>query len=174
MIRSGAALFGALGDSRGIEAGLRDAGLDLAALRGAPLRDALDAIAKAFAPKNGDGAKVELAIVTAMSEALGDVEDFDPTALTDDVMNAALVAFLRECIFQQMMSETATAFNRTADKNQAAAAEWELHELVKVVVDVAMAAVLVGPVRALTRTQIEQVQASAIRDVWTRWEANIQ
>ena len=97
-----------------------------------------------------------------------------PSALPTDHLNAALVAFLRECIFQQMMSETATAFNRTADKNQAASAEWELHELVKVVVDVAMAAVLVGPVRALTRAQIEQFQTSAIRDVWTRWEANIQ
>jgi len=77
MAGAGAGAVLAFGGPGGIGAALERAGVDLAALRGASLETVVEAIARAFAPDNGDQDKVETSLRGALLVVLEKIPDFD-------------------------------------------------------------------------------------------------
>lgn len=169
MSRAGAIFIGALVDPSALREQLRQQGIDLDTLRGASREAIISAISQAFATSDGDRGKVEQAISVALSEAY---QDFDIGALPDlpdERIELALIAYIRECIFMQIMAESGDAFD-AGSAADGLAAEKTMHELVGSVVEIEMQAALRGSVRHMSRADIEAVQLRVTADVWKRWE----
>lgn len=169
MSRAGAAFVGAIGDASALRDRLREAGIELDALRGASREAVIAAIAGAFATDDGDREKVEQAIAMALSEAYDGLDVAALPELPDDRVDLALVVYVRECVFAQIMAESGNAFD-TGDTAQGAAAEIAMHQLVHAVVEAEMQTALRAPARHMSRADIEAIQLRVIADVWRRWE----
>lgn len=169
MSRVGAALVGALADPAALRERLRQDGIDLDALRGASREAIVAAISAAFATGDGDREKTELAIAVALSEAYRGLDVAALPDMPDDRIDLALIAYVRECVFAQIMAESGDAFDG-ASAADAVAAEKDLHDLVRGVVEAEMQAALLTPARRMSRGSVEAVQLRAITDVWRRWE----
>jgi len=169
MSRAGAAFIGALAHPVALRERLLEKGIDLNALRGASREAIIAAISQAFATDDGDREKVEQAIAVALSDAYEGLDLAAFPDLPDDRVDLALIAFVRECVFMQIMSESGDAFD-TGDNATNAAAERDMHDLVGSVVEVEMQAALQNPARQMPRAEIEAIQLRVIQDVWRRWE----
>ncbi|CAA2136974.1 hypothetical protein MBLL_00430 (plasmid) [Methylobacterium bullatum] len=168
---AGGGLFGLLGDLRAGGDGSAFAGIDLSGLAGRTLGYAIQEIARALAPANGDADKVAVAIREAVAEVLPDVEIFDPATLTPDDIIAILIEFLARILFQQVTDDAGSAWNRAPDDERSAMAEGELFDLIKVAVDKHVGARLADGMGQLSRQQVERLQRAAMEDVWREWEA---
>lgn len=169
MSRAGAAFIGALADPALLREQLQQRGVDLNALRGATREAIVAAISQAFATDDGDREKVEQAIAVALSEAYDGLDLAEFPDLPDDRVDLALIAYVRECVFMQIMAESGEAFD-TGDNAANAAAERDMHDLVGSVVEVEMQTALKNPARQMSRAEIEAIQLRVIGDVWRRWE----
>lgn len=170
MSRAGAAFIGALADPAALRERLREQGVDLAALRGASRESIIAAISQAFATTDGDREKVELAIAVALSEAYDELDISAFPDLPDDRVDLALIVYVRECVYAQILAESRDSFD-IGSAAGGAAAERDMHDLVGSVVEVEMQSTLRGPARQMSRAEIEAVQLRAIAEVWRRWEA---
>ena len=170
MSRAGAAFISALGDPAFLQARLLEKGIDLDALRGASRETIIAAISQAFATTDGDRERVQQAIAVALSEAYEGLDIAAFPDLPDDRVDLALIAYVRECIFIQILAESGDAFD-AGDNAANAAAERDMHRLIREVVEVEMQNVLQNRARHMPRAEIEAVQIAAIREVWRRWEA---
>lgn len=171
MSRAGAAFIGALADFAALQEQLRARGIDLDALRGASRETIIAAISQAFATNDGDREKVQQAIAVALSDAYEGLDIGAFPTLPADRVDLALIAYVRECVFMQIMSESGDAFD-IGSNPQNAAAEHELHGLVGSVVEIEMQAALQKSASHMSRAEIEAVQLRVIADVWRRWEEN--
>ncbi len=86
----------------------------------------------------------------ALVEALDGIEYFDLNHITDDVIVDTMINYLAESIFLQVIMDAGKSWNKAGTITQAVAAENELRELIKVVVDKNMAPRLAGNVRSLS------------------------
>jgi hypothetical protein len=170
MAQAGGVLFGTLANLAEGGTGAEAAGVDLSSLNGTPTESAIQEIVKALTPDSGDAERVKAAMQIALSEALEGVEEFNPDAITDDVLVSTILAYLVECVFEAIMLESDRAFDKTDDLDQAAEAEAALHELVRSVVDQAMRPKFGAGVRRLTAQQVTQIQIDAVQEVWVIWE----
>jgi hypothetical protein len=171
MSRAGGALFGALNDFRNGGNGVQDAGVDLSALNGADTDLAIAALAQSLAPPDGDGEKIKAALNIALSECLEGLDNFDFTHITDDMLVSMMLAYVRECVFIQVITDSDRAFQRADSATRAEQAEQDLHALVEVVVDKQMRPLFSGDIRTLSRARVEAIQLRAIQEVWTEWES---
>lgn len=169
MSRAGATFIGALADPAALRERLRQQGIDLDTLSGASREAIISAISRAFATSDGDREKVEQAIAVALSEAYQDLDIGELPDLPDERMDLALIAYVRECIFMQILAESGDAFD-AGSATEGLAAEQRMHELVGSVVEIEMQAALQGGVRHMSRANIEAIQLRVIADVWRRWE----
>ncbi len=169
--KAGGSLFGVLSGA-GVEgASTGESSLDLNQLSGLPCDQAISAITQALTPTDGDGDKIRAAMNHALVEALDGVETFDPSCITDDVIVDTMIGYLAESIFLQIVMDAGKAWNKAETATQALRAESDLRELIKVVVDKHMGSKMNSNVRSFTRSQMVQVERTAIMDVWKEWES---
>lgn len=148
-----------------------EATVDLSDLSGLPCDQAISEITQALTPPDGDGDKIRVAMNYALAGALDGVEIFDPSCITDDVIVDTMIVYLAESIFMQIVMDSEKAWNNAETATKALRAESELRELIKVVVDKHMGPKLKTNVRSFTRSQMIQVERSAILEVWKEWES---
>ncbi|TXI37217.1 MAG: hypothetical protein E6Q59_08170 [Nitrosomonas sp.] len=167
---SGGNLFGVLtGGSMG--AALDEISFDISSVSGLPCEQAISAITQALTPSDGDGDKIRAAMNHALVEALDGVEIFDLSCITDDVIVDTMIGYLAESIFLQIVGDAGKAWNKAQTVMQALQAESELRGLIKVIVDNHMGSKLNANVRLFTRSQMIQIERSAILEVWKEWES---
>jgi hypothetical protein len=170
MARAGGALFDTLNALRR-NTKPTEVSLDLGTLRGADTDVAIQAIVQALTPPDGDAEKIQNAMHIALAESLQGIDTFDFKSISDDVLVATLVAYTRECVFLQVITDSSRAFQRAPTIQAAEFAEKELHTLVSVVVDAKLRPLFASGVKALTRSQVESIQLAAVADVWREWES---
>jgi len=167
--KAGASLYGALtgGGSFGVPG---EEVVSLSDLSGQPCEVAIAAITRALTPDGGDADKIRAAMNHALVEALDGVETFDPSCITDDVIVDTMIGYLAESIFLQIVMDGGRAWNKAETAHQELAAEEDLRELVRVVVDKHMSPRLAGKARAFTRQEMVELERQVIMDVWKEWE----
>jgi hypothetical protein len=168
--QAGGSLFGLLGDLAAGGNGAAFAGVDLSGLAGRPLAYAAQEIARALAPENGDADRVRVAIQEAVAEVLPDMEIFDPAALTLDDVIAVMVEFLTRILFQQVVEDAGSAWNKAPSDERTAQAEGELFDLIKIALDRHLGPRLAAGGGRLPKAEVERLQRAAIDDVWRDWE----
>ncbi len=174
MARAGSAMFGAFGaGGGGLSQALERAGVDLAALRGAPLQTVIDAIVHAFTPQNGDADKIEAALREALEEALDgkagfDVENFqgfDEQTYVDMITN-----YIESCVVQQIMTEGKDSFDKAASGPEQMARENQLRDTVSTVVESSMVPLVQAGITSMTQPQLERLQIQCVAAVLRVWE----
>jgi len=167
--KAGGSLYGAL-SSGGTFGAPGNESISLNDLAGLPCDAAVAAISQALTPNGGDADKIRVAMNHALVEALDGVDVFDPEMITDDVIVGTMICYLAESIFLQIVMDSNKAWNKAASAAHAVAAENDLQELIKVVVDQYMAPRLVGQVESLSSSDFVQIEKQVITEVWTEWE----
>jgi hypothetical protein len=156
---------------RAAETGPRLPGVDLSGLVGKPLDYAAQEIARLLAPANADADRVTAAIQEAIAEALPDVEIFDPTSLSQDQLIAVMIEFLSRILFQQVVEDAASAWNKAPTAARTVEAEGQLLDLIKTAVDKHFSPSLAQTSKPLPAAQVERLQRQAMDEVWREWEA---
>lgn len=169
--QAGGSLFGALGDLAAGGNGTAFAGVDLSGLAGRTLSVAVQEIARALAPENGDADRIQVAIQEAFAEVLPDVEIFDPATLSPDNLIAIMVEFLTRILFQQVVEDAGSAWNKAPSDTRTAHAEGELFDLIHIAIDRHLGPRLAAARGQLPRADVERLQRSAMDDVWRDWES---
>ena len=170
MARAGGALFGTLAALRGGRDALAEAGVDLSALNGQDTDLAIQAIVQALTPSDGDADRIRVAMTEALSECLEGLDDFDFARITDDMLVAVMLAYVRGCVFDQIVLDSRDAFAKASAAGRAEQAEQDLRELVAAATDKHMRPLLSGNIRVLNGRQVEAAQIRAIGEVWAEWE----
>lgn len=169
MAGAGGALFDAM-------AALRDGrdpdlpGVDLGDLEGRTTQVAIGLIVDALVPANGDADRIRVAMTDALSEAMEGQAEFDFEHITDDVIAEMMIAYLAECIYEQIVLDSCDAFAKVKSAGQYDQADRALRELIRAAVDKHMAPLLAGCVGQMNGRTIRDVQLRAIRDIWVEWE----
>ncbi|WP_431858758.1 hypothetical protein [Azospirillum sp.] len=170
MARSGGALFDAMAALRdGRDPGVP--GIDLATLNGRDTDLVIEALVDALLPPNGDADRIRVAMLEALSEALEGMEEFDSNNITDDIIVDMMLAYVTQCIYEQIVLDSRDAFAKAAAAGRVEQAEKAMRELVRSAADKHMAPLLAGNVRTLNGRMVEAVQLRAIADIWAEWEA---
>lgn len=169
MARSGGALFEAM-------AALRDGrdaapGLDVASLNGRDTDLVIEAIVGALVPADGDADRIRVAMHEALSECLEGMEQFDFSRITDEIIVDMMLAYVAQCIYEQIVLDSRDAFAKASAAGRVEQAENDMRELVRAAADKHMAPLLTGNVRRFNGPMIEAAQLHAIREVWAEWEA---
>jgi predicted Fe-Mo cluster-binding NifX family protein len=173
MMGAGADAILALGSPEGIAGGLERAGVDLAALRGATLDTVIEAIARAFAPSNADHDKVEIALREALAVVLEDEPGFDVETFQgfDNDTYVTLVAlFIENCVFQHILSEAGSSWDRAGDGIQQQARENQLRETIQAEVGQHLQPLADRDITSMTRDQLTAVQVAVVAGVLSSWE----
>lgn len=137
---------------------------------GRPCEEVIAEIADFLTPLNGDGEKIRSSLNEALSEALEGQDVFDPTSISDDLVLDILICYLTESIFLQIVSDAGKSWMRAESAVRESEAENELRELIKVVVDQNISLTVAGELRSMTNQQVENIEKSSLKGVWTEWE----
>lgn len=145
--------------------------LTLAILNGLSVHVVVDRIVSALVPRDGERDKVAAALQDALSTALSGAETFDQDAITPDILTDMMVIYLRDVIFQTVITDSGRAFQRTDDLQQVAKMEHGLLALVdQVVNDQARSALTEAG--GLSEAQMVTLQAKIVVEVWDVWESS--
>lgn len=169
MARAGGALFDALSairNGQGVAAGV-----DLAPFAGGDTGAAIDALVQALLPNGGDADRVRVAMNEALSECLEGLDEFDFAHITDEMIINTLLAYVGNCVFQQIMLDSRDAFGKARESERLEQAETDLREVVRAATDKHLAPLLTQGIGTLNGRQVEVAQLQAIRDVWAEWES---
>lgn len=167
MARAGGALFGALGRLRD---GTSPAGLSLSELDGIDTDLAIEAIVQALVPLNGDTDRIRAAMNDALSECLQGYDEFDFSHITDEMLIEVMLAYVRQCVFQQIVLDSRDALGKAEESSRIEEAERELLALVGAATEAHMRPLLSSDIRGIDSEKIEQAQLQAIKDIWIEWE----
>lgn len=173
--------FGAMASAGGMlfdaMAALRDGqdpnlpGVDLGTLEGRPTQVAIDLLVNALVPPNGDADRIRVALNDALSEALEGQANFDFNQITDEIIAEMMIAYLTQCLYEQVVLDSDEAFTKATDPSQYDRAEKAMMGLIRAAADKHMAPLLTGNVRTFNGRMVREVQLRAIRDIWAEWEA---
>lgn len=167
MAHAGGALFDALSAFRD---GRSSAGLDISELNGADTDLAIEAIVQVLVPPNGDADRVRAAMNEALSECLQGYDEFDFAHITDEMLIEVMLAYVRQCVFEQIVLDSRDALGKAEVSGRVEDAERDLLALVAAATDAHMRPLLSGDLRTFDGAQIERVQLQAIREIWVEWE----
>lgn len=170
MARAGGALFDVLAT---FQAGRSTDGLDLAALNGQDTDLAIDVIVQALVPADGDADRVRVAMNEALSECLEGYDEFDFAHITDEMLVQVMLAYVRQCVFGQIVLDSRDAFSKSEESGRVEEAERDLLALVDAATDKHMRPLLSGNLRTFNGLEVEKAQLQAIREVWIEWEAYV-
>jgi len=156
-------------------AALRDArdpgvpGIDLATLNGGDTDLVIEALVGALVPPNGDADRIRVAMQEVLSEALVGMEEFDFSRIADDIIVDMVLAYVTQCIYEQIVLDSRDAFAKATAAGRVEQAEKAMRELVRSAADKHMAPLLTGNVRTLNGHVVEMAQLRAIADIWAEW-----
>ena len=170
MAHAGGALFDVLA---AFQAGRSVNNLDLAALNGQDTDLAIDAIVQALVPADGDADRVRVAMNEALSECLQGYDEFDFSHITDEMLVKVMLAYVRQCIFGQIVLDSRDAFGKAKKSGKVEEAERDLLALVDAATDKHMRPLLSGDLKIFSGPDIEKAQLLAIREIWSEWEEYI-
>ena len=173
MAGAGADAVLAFGGQGGIGAALARAGVDLDALRGAPVQAVVEAIARAFAPDNGDHDKVEAALREALLVVLEEVPDFDVESFggfTEDQYVTLIAVFLENCVFEHVLNEAGDAWDRAASPAEQVAREADLRTLIRAAVGEHLQPLADAGITGMTREGLVAAQRGIVEGVLRTWE----
>jgi hypothetical protein len=170
MARSGGALFDTLSALRDGGDARAESGVDLSGLNGQDTDVAIEAIVNALTPQDGDADRIRVAMTEALSECLEGLDEFDFAHITDDMLVDVLLAYVRNCVFEQIILDSRDAFAKAAAAGRVEQAEEDLRQLVSATTDKHMRPLLAGNIPTLHSRQVEAAQLSAIKEAWAEWE----
>ena len=79
--------------------------------------------------------------------------------------------YVTKCVFGQIVLDSNEAFAKASSPGQVEQAERDLFSLVEAVTDKHMRPLLTGNLKSFTSAQVENIQLSAIKEVWVEWES---
>lgn len=109
----------------------------------------------------------------ALSECLQGYDEFDFAHITDEMLVQVMLAYVRQCIFGQIVLDSRDAFAKSEESGRVEEAERDLLALIDAVTDKHMRPLLSGNLRTFNGLEVEKAQLQAIREVWTEWEAYV-
>jgi hypothetical protein len=168
MAQAGGALYTALNQLRIDPA---RAPVNLRALAGRSVRDAINAIVDALVPDNGDSDRIRAALNESLAECLVGVATFDFAIFDEAMLISVMMAYVAHCIFEQVVLDSKDAFAKAKTAGQVERAEIALWQLVQAVTEQHMRPLLEGQRAPMTADQIQNLQIEAIRAVWREWES---
>jgi len=117
-------------------------GFNISEIVGNDVDDVIDVIVNALCPPGGvpDDEAIRQGMDQALSNCMEIQENFDPTALTQEMIAGLLMEYLSEEVFLRIVNDSGDAFNKPEDAVDAVQAENDLREFINSVVDV-----LAGP-----------------------------
>lgn len=169
---AGSSLVGLISELQQGGTGEHATGLDLSALAGRPLIEAIETIALALSPDNADADLIRTAVQEALAEVLPDTDSFEPGALDAELLIDVLIEFFTRVLFQDIVNDAGDAWNKAPDADRTIEAEGELFDIIHAAVDKHLSPALAAGVQNLTRTQVETIERKAIEDIWSEWEGN--
>lgn len=111
-------------------------GFDVSALRGQDVAVVVERIVDALCPTGTvDDEATRIALNEALSGALSEQPEFDPTAVSLEMLEELIVKFTEEEIYLRVIAESADAFDKIVDPVVLMDREIQLRELIRVVVD---------------------------------------
>lgn len=168
---AGSGLFSLLGEMQAGGNGAGATGVDLSGLVGRPINYAAQEIARVLAPPNADADRITAAIQEAVAEALPEVEIFNPAVMGIDQIVAVMIEFLSRILFQQVVEDAASAWNKAPDASRTVEAEGELLDLIRTAMDKHLSPRLAQGIGALARLDVERLERQALAEIWREWEA---
>lgn len=167
MIQTGERLYDTMS---ALKEGRDPPGLSIAELKGRDTDFVIDILVQALVPDDGDADRVRVCLNEALSECLEGQAVFDPTKITDELIVDLLLAYVRNCVFGQIVLESNEAFTK-GDLKAVQRAEKALRSLVHVAVDKHMRPLLSKSAAKVTGPDVSAAQREALREIWTEWEA---
>ncbi len=145
--------------------------IDLSKLAGQPCDSAIEAIVQSLSLAGGDSDRIRISMNHALANALDGMGSFDGDAITDDIVIDTMINYVGDSIFQQIVLDGGSAWEKAESPRQSIRAEEELRELIAVIVDSKMAPMFeASSVRQLTSRQVIVLQEEAIQSVWEELE----
>lgn len=173
MVGAGADAMLAFGGQGGIAGALTRAGVDLAALRGASINTVVEAIARAFAPNNGDHDKVEAALRSALLVVLEEVPDFDVESFggfTEQQYVDLIAVYLENCVLEHILAEGGEHWDRAATSAEQVTREAELRALIQTAIGQHMQPLVDGGIMNMNRDGLVAAERAVIEGVLRSWE----
>ncbi|NKK72485.1 hypothetical protein GFM13_19290 [Rhizobium leguminosarum bv. viciae] len=146
-----------------------DQGLSKDSLAGQPLDVVCQRLADVLAPENGDADRIREAIDEAMLEVLGE-GDFDPASLDDETVDRIMGEYLSQTVFQEIVEEVGGSWANAPDEKRTSAAEAELLELIRAVVDRNLGPKLADG-KTITKSDVQRFMRETVVEVWKEWES---
>ncbi|MDM1021869.1 hypothetical protein QSV37_16445 [Acinetobacter sp. VNK23] len=169
MISGGGTLFDTL---RSLQSGTDTNSLNISDLQGQPVDVVIDKIIESIIDVNGDSERIRAAMNEALAEALDGLSTFDFSKITDDIIVDMMINYLTQCIFEQIILDSKTAFDKADTPEKVEMVESSLLELIKTSVDLNFGSHLEN-ISTLTKQDIETIQKNAIQDIWGEWEDHL-
>lgn len=168
----GADAIFALRAAGGVAEVLRRAGIDLDALRGAPVQAVIEALARVLAPDDADNEKVQQALRDAFAEVVEDETDLDVFgSVTEDQQIEWLATYLEGCVLQQILDDGGDSFDKAGTPAEKQAREDQLRETVQAAIGVHLQPLAEAGVANLTNRDIlVAAQKDVIESVLRSWE----
>jgi hypothetical protein len=111
-------------------------GFDVSTLRGEEVGIAIEKIVEALCPPGTiDDEATRIALDEALSSVLSDQPEFDPNAMTLEMLDELLLKYFEEQIYLRVIAESADAFDKSTDPVLLMEREVQLRELIQVIVD---------------------------------------
>ena len=167
IIKTGGGLFNVL---KNIQSGNDYLGLKLSDLNGQPIDIVIDKIIETILEVGGDSERIRASLNQSLSKCLDGVQEFDASQITDDLIIDLMLNYATEFLFEEIMLDSRTAFDKADTPEKFLELENDLHALIESCVDKHMGEKLKESKDTLTRNDIETIQQTALEEIWTEWE----
>ena len=167
MIKAGGGLFDVF---KNIQAGNDYLGLKLSDLNGQPIDIVIDKIIAIILEVDGDAERIRASLNQSLSKCLDGVDEFDASQISDDLIIDLMLNYATEFLFEEIMLDSRTAFDKADTPEKFLELENDLHALIESCVDKHMGEKLKESKDTLTRNDIETIQQTALEEIWTEWE----
>ena len=167
IIKTGGGLFNVL---KNIQSGNDYLGLKLSDLNGQPIDIVIDKIIETILEVGGDSERIRASLNQSLSKCLDGVQEFDASQITDDLIIDLMLNYATEFLFEEIMLDSRTAFDKADTPEKFLELENDLHALIESCVDKHMCEKLKESKDTLTRNDIETIQKTALEEIWTEWE----
>jgi len=164
---AGGGMYSAL---RGVAQGIAVPGLDTSSFIGKSTDYFAQVLGQFLAGDTADADRINAAVQEAVATVLDLEANFDPSQLTDDVIDSLLSEFMSLTIFQAIVEEAGGAWDRSDEEKKNADCERNLLDLIRVVVDKSLQERLKSGTTGFTQDQIKSFMREATTKAWTEWE----
>jgi hypothetical protein len=144
--------------------------LKLSDLNGQPIDIVIDKIIETLLEVDGDSERIRASLNQSLSKCLDGVEEFDASQISDDLIIDLMLNYATEFLFEEIMLDSRTAFDKADTPEKFLELENDLHALIESCVDKHMCEKLKESKDTLTRNDIETIQKTALEEIWTEWE----